>query len=457
MTWTPACSPTDIDDWNLCERKWGFRRLTKSYVQNIGAWRGDTGHHMLESWGKDRTPPEKFADTYAIDVAMKFATDLTEKRISATDYVARLVATVNKMTPLLLIHGEPPFPGLEKDFRVKIQGVLWSGRKDLEFAKGTAHPAVIDYKFTSSPEYAKTAAQLPHDPQALTYAFEKFYREPADTVTVKLLYGHIAHKPKAWTVEHTFTPEECVENIAPYTETAKEILQLRLKRPDPLSLTPNWLACPCFGGCSFQDKCKPTPEQLLEAHYHQAMGGLPTKPKKEGSKMEGGLLSTLAGASTPQAPAAAATGQVARSDSSAAIADMQKDAASLLRLGVKRPDVVLNMINRYPGLASVIDMLVPQEPAAPAAVEAKIPDTSFPAGNTVLPSVNSGAPPGVEEKPAAEKPAKAPKATKAKAESGDPLHDLLRALVDETKSSTASLAERADAALKLANAFKLIA
>jgi len=105
--WEPAVSPTQIDDWNRCERYWGFRTLTKQrYEQNLGAFRGERGHEMLEGWGLYHLPPEGFADKFAIDVAMQFPEDLEEKRISAVDYASRLVATVNKMTVHL---PEPPF------------------------------------------------------------------------------------------------------------------------------------------------------------------------------------------------------------------------------------------------------------------------------------------------------------------------------------------------------------
>lgn len=466
MTWEPTVSPTQIDDWHLCERYWGFRTLVKGqYVQNIGAFRGEWGHKMLEAWGRTHTPPENLANDFALEVALQFPKDLDDKRISGTDYAARLVDTVNKMTPFL---PEPPFEQhgarVEGDFRVRIDGVLWSGRKDLE-----THAEVWDYKFTSAPEFAKTADQLPTDPQALTYAFDKMWREKLPSVTVKLLYGHVCAKPRAWVVAHTFTPQEIVVGIEPHNEIAKNLVRLRRNRTDPYSLTPNWRACTHHGeaGCPFQSKCKPTAAQLLEAHAATAFG---ESTGKESAMSD--LLSSLMGPSSAQSGASHAlpganavpvptTPTAERSDTAGPMSECSKDAAKLLNLQVPFEAVVSSMKNRYVGLdPAVVEALcsaanTPQTTAAPA--------TTPPVQTTIMPTnpINSGGAPAVapkveEKAPEQDKP-KTTRKTAAKegttiALDMAPVFEHVRTLILQCGNAE----QAANAALALVQAFKAL-
>lgn len=457
MSWVPTVSPSQIEAFNLCERKWAFQTVAKvPFVQNIGAWRGDTGHKMLEAFGRDRTPPERLADAFALEVALNYSKDLDEKHISATDYVSRIVGTVNKMTPL---YPDPPWPAIEREFKVEIQGVTWAGRKDLEFPG--VEGAINDHKFLSSPEYAQTDLTLPFNPQALTYAFEKLYRESLPQVTVKFYYGHISKSPRAWIVQHTFTPEEAVENIRPHNEIAKQIVKLRLKGPNPLDLTPNWLACVHMGGCQFQDRCCPTPEQLIEAHAAKGLGEPPTKPTGD-TKMEGGLLTSLMTpgatnsaplpATTNQTPAAALVGSTAeRSDSAGAIADMIKDAKNLLRLQIPRADVVKAMCQRYVGIAHVVDSLVPLE-VETAPTPAPAVNSGPPPGATTGGPATTPTPSGNVDKPVEDKPARTRLTKPAPSEDvAGVLKHVANRILEETDAGKA-----AGAALALIQAFKAL-
>src|SRR5258708_544877 len=128
MTFTVSAS--QVEDFYTCQRKWGLRRLAR-YEQNIGAFRGESAHGLLEAWGQHRTPPEQGEARIAAAVAARYPLDLAEKRITAEEYAARIVAVVNKMIPLL---PDPPWERVEQKLRTVVDGVQWTGRIDLEYS-----------------------------------------------------------------------------------------------------------------------------------------------------------------------------------------------------------------------------------------------------------------------------------------------------------------------------------
>jgi len=387
VTWIPHVSPTQVDDFNLCERKWAFRQFSPKEPPNIGAFRGDSGHRILEAYGKDRTPPEIHEANLARGLASRFSEDLAEKKISAEDYAARIIATCNKMIPLL---PEPPWERIEEKFSFEIGGVTFCGRVDLQYEGN----AIRDHKFSSSADFVKTPEILLTDSQALIYSAWKMVTEGLSEVRFELGYGIPGKKPRAIVVPQVMTAEHVDAMIEPIVERSKEIVRLRLARPDPLSLTPNWNACEAFGGCPYQDRCKPSAEDLIaakfdrdEAKQEKKTMGLLNKAKAKVAETGG-----VAQGGKPDEKGKPDPG--VRSDDGHAKKECFAHAAKLLEVGLSREDVVTQCAKKFVGLpADAIEACVPK----PQAIN----------------------PPDSPKEPEGKVEEKAPKGTKAKVKSDD--------------------------------------
>lgn len=422
-------SATQVEDWYLCQRKWGFRRLAK-FAPNIGAFRGDSAHKLLEAYGRDNTPPEH-GEAEIVRGLAAYADDLAEKNISAEDYAARIVAVVNKMTPLL---PAPPWERVEAQLKTTIDGVTWSGKIDLEYGN-----TIRDHKITSSPDFALDEETIRTNVQSLLYAYDLLKRKPEfDEVNIGWTYGLPGKTARAWVVETVFKRDYVVTALQPHNETAKKFVKLRTV--NPLALEPNWASCEKYGGCEFQHICQPTPDQLIAAY----MADTETQVTGETTM---GLLSNLkskdapttAPSSAPASTPASTPATAPRSDTAGAVADCQKDAASLLGLGLPRAEVVKALQARYVGIAPMVDALVP---AGTPAVQENAPSiTTGQAPKQDAPATGNGAalnpPSAPAEEPKAE--AKGKRASKAKGD-GDPWQaarlDLIERIMADTTIST---------------------
>jgi len=396
-------SASQIEDWYTCPRKWGLRRLAK-FQQNIGAFRGDSAHKLLEAWGRDRTPPERGEAAIVRELVASYTGDLEEKKISAEEYAARIVAVVNKMIPLL---PDPPWERVEQRLRVAVDGVLWVGKIDLEYDN-----CIRDHKITSSADYALTEETIRNNCQALIYAYSLLVRKPSDEVVIGWTYGMPGKNPRAWKVETVFTPEHVHAALHPHNETAKKLVKLRVLNPNPLTFEPDFTACEKYGGCEFQQICQPTAEQLMAAYMSEIenttsqgetkMGLLSGLKQKEA---EGGAPASAATTAPPAQAAASAPKAEERSDTAHVIAECQKHAASLLKLGLSRADVVSTLQKRYVGIADIVDSLVSADAPKVEEKAAEKAPAATGAGTAINPPDSPPATAKVEAAPKAEKAA----------------------------------------------------
>lgn len=270
----PTVSPSSYDTHELCARKFGFR-LRDKYAQNLGAFRGDSVHKILELWGTKRKPPADSEAAIINELRARYLTDLTDRPYPTTpeEYAGRIVALAHKMIGFL---PDPPWTRVEQWVRVKINGVTWVGKVDLQHGGNIVH----DHKVTSSPpppkngpkdptvHFSKTPADLLTDTQANFYAYAKFFHEAPDTVLLNWLYGQPGKSPRVWLVEQEVTPEHVAAEMARRTDRAKEIVRLLVLRPDPNTLEPNPKACDQLGGCPYQPVCELSPAQMMSAYFH---------------------------------------------------------------------------------------------------------------------------------------------------------------------------------------------
>lgn len=397
-----AVSASQVEAFNLCERKWAFRTEEK-YAQNIGAFRGESVWLLVQRYGKDGTPPENSRANLVKALATRYTADLDEKGTSPDEYAGRIIALANK---LIELYPQPPWPRkhkVEDKFRVKIDGVPWTGAIDMH---GPGY--VRDNKVTSSPDFALLLKRDPSKPkhesrellrenvQALIYAWRKMQREGLVSVKLDWVYGQPGARPRVWRVLDEVSKEYVDERILEINETGRKIVRLALAHPDPLSLKPNWDGCHQYGGCPFQDKCQPTIEDIASTVF----------PIEEQEEKTMGMLSDLKGKkSAAEKPPVeedeeieseeeneeeeeveAPKGKPARGERGAGKVDRvtmtekaREDVEQFVGMKVKSDQIIESIINKYKFLTEdEIEVLIaefaPKKPTAKKAPKVEVQD-----------------------------------------------------------------------------------
>lgn len=223
-----AVSPSQISLWRMCRRRWAWKYLAGlPEPQHPSAALGEEVHHLLEDWEKEGKVPEGGARADGIALKM-------------IDHV-------------------PTGEGLsvEQKMRFAYGGVMWSGRKDLEY-RDDATLVVHDHKTTSDLKWAKSAEELREDPQGIMYAFEAFQRHPDDSLRLDWLYGTTGAKTRIRKVSLTVLRDDVEHAMRTEILPVGQDLALLKENPvDPLTLEPSPAACSKFPpvGCPFVERC----------------------------------------------------------------------------------------------------------------------------------------------------------------------------------------------------------
>jgi CRISPR/Cas system-associated exonuclease Cas4 (RecB family) len=188
-------SPSQLDTYLTCKRKWGFRYLDGIEAPpHRSAKVGTRVHEILETWLRDATPP-------VIDEKMV---------IDNHEYFPGRIAM--EAIPFL----PPPGPHLtlEQEFRNK----HWLGYKDVRYRAAENHVVVMDHKTTSDLGWAKTPEDLAIDPQAIIYAKSEFDADPrVQIVDLAWTYMKTSKPYKARPVRLRVLREYVDEAIRPYS------------------------------------------------------------------------------------------------------------------------------------------------------------------------------------------------------------------------------------------------
>lgn len=248
-------SPSQIDSYTSCQRRWGFRKLAqlpdpeKSFQEG-----GKIIHDYLE--------------TYALKGVLP-------------DRTARLATPAWKVVAANVLPPPNPKHRCEKHIRYGFGGVLFHGFPDLDPYRCDE---IVDYKTVSVRdipfEFALTEEDLRKDPQGLIYAGHKVINEGARKVTLKWIYGERKYPFRVRVVNTVLTDTETREGLAKHVlPAAEEILFHREQYAKALAtrggyvntLTANTKHCQAYGGCPFINECtaykKPTlSEKFLMAN-----------------------------------------------------------------------------------------------------------------------------------------------------------------------------------------------
>lgn len=235
-------SPSQIENYRLCKRKWGYRLLDglkepTSPNQQFGI----DGHKRIEQW-------------YSLGAPI------------GLDPVGELIT-------IALRRGYLPPTGVELILEGEM-GIPFGGSGDrlmgyVDMIILGDVPVVIDHKFRGDLRFIKEEDELRHDVQAIVYsAFVLFaYPEAPEVVNRWVWYSRKTKQVK--TTEIRRSRLEVVEAMKPIWEDVEEMFQLRRLKIPAKELPCSHTACGAYGGCFFRDICQPEDKDAFKAIMRQ--------------------------------------------------------------------------------------------------------------------------------------------------------------------------------------------
>lgn len=249
----PRISPSQVDTFRDCPRKWGWRYLDGvEEPPHRSAACGQRVHTILEGWLRAGVPPDP-NEVLVLDGHV---------------YHPGLIAQAG-------IHNLPP-PGphhdIEVDFEVPfVSGfpALWRGRIDSAYevlAHGTQPtPEVLDHKTTSNLGYRKLPTDLHTDAQGLVYAHAAMHTTGAPRANLRWVY-YKSNKPYKSEVSFaSLTREHVVEHLSLWEELAKVAITAKQRKLRAIDMQPNPRTCDKYGGCPHRQRCNLTPGEVMVA------------------------------------------------------------------------------------------------------------------------------------------------------------------------------------------------
>ena len=218
---------------------------------------GEAGHKMLENYQRYGTPID---DTKA----WQFNAE------SNVRYPGKSAKKALKYVPA------PKTGKAEHMFSMRVAGIEFIGKIDLEYEPKPGELWVLDYKFTSGFRNQKDESILANDVQATLYAAKTFieHRE-IDEVHLRWLYILSTAKPSAKPTDIIITRDANRQNLRAIVAVAREMQEVQRqvfeaksagKSDEEIinSVEPSVSECDRYSGCELTDKCKLSQEQLIE-------------------------------------------------------------------------------------------------------------------------------------------------------------------------------------------------
>jgi hypothetical protein len=270
-----AISPTGVDTWIMCPRRWAFR-----YIARI---------------------KEPFAASAALGTE---AHDQLEHFLTKGKPIDFTKASGEILQPGLQYFPQPLTPGLrgERTFRFQSPRTkfVYTGKKDVELPPGIALPNLMvegkpwfdgsvpiveDLKTTSSiGDWAKTIAQLEYDAQSVIYAIDSAARYEAKAVDLAWVYcqtkGAKKSEPRRLRMltSHALRCFDAIERIGEEMANARREASAFADGPRAYiqTMPPNPASCSKFGkeGCPHQAECNLSPSQKVRKGIKGQMGAI---------------------------------------------------------------------------------------------------------------------------------------------------------------------------------------
>lgn len=246
----PYLSPSSIETFDLCARKWAWVKIDG--LPRPGSAATDLGsavHAQHEAYLRDGTPYD--TTTRAGEIA---------------------IATAHLLPP-------PGTVAVEEFIRVKHRGVDFGGYVD---AHGSSPNGIIayvyDHKTGARPEYFKlTLPQLLDHPQAPIYglwAHEHYGPTNLDGVEFRWNYATTRGRPTAYQSHHATNGAACKSALDAFFPVAERMLAVLQKRDEGKITTARQLPlpvakdgrspCEAYGGCPFRAQCNLTTKEIYQ-------------------------------------------------------------------------------------------------------------------------------------------------------------------------------------------------
>ncbi|KKN75955.1 hypothetical protein LCGC14_0375120 [marine sediment metagenome] len=237
-------SPSQIEVWLLCQRKWAFRYIAGiDAPSHPSAQKGTAVHTVLEQWL-----------AYGTVIDLDATVEIDGKPFKPGPIAAAMI----KHLP------HPGTCGTERHIFVRTPVAHYQGHIDWDVLK-LEIPKIGDHKTTSNFKWAKTAEDLKKDPQANIYAAATMAETGADAVDLQWTYGRTVGKPVTKVVHLRLYRAEVERNFDELDETSAEILAAKAAGLPPLEHDFNANACEAYGGCFHRDTCNLSPTERLMA------------------------------------------------------------------------------------------------------------------------------------------------------------------------------------------------
>lgn len=271
-------SPSGVDTYRDCQRKWAFRKLDKvQKPPNKYAQRGTDVHDVLERWLRDATPPPK---TDAGKIATAGLRHLPLPKTGLVEGAGKLFT----------------FEGLRAVYNGKKD---WRTDRLMPLAIGgveTGLARVFDHKSTTNFKWAKTAEELKKDVQSNLYAVHEIVSYPDREPVVEenwVYYRANPKKPGSLRVVLNVVPDgvpmvlPVPDGVEPgyfgmmrYSELWQRFEEIELDAAAMLEhirnhrkakeLPYNIEICNKYGGCPYRgDPCKLSMGEIIRGHMAQ--------------------------------------------------------------------------------------------------------------------------------------------------------------------------------------------
>lgn len=229
-------SPTELDTFDMCEAKWGFRWKEKIY-----------------------SPPNKFAQL-GIDTHQELEDWIGEGKPVVSD----ILIPAQKHFPM---PSETVFAERMVGFEVTtIEGEKFGyhGKVDVTDATNPSLPGVYDLKTTGDFGWAKTPEQLEKDIQRAIYVQFALTDYQANEALCRWVYAKTttpyASKPVELLSSREQTESFFQEKIIPLS---RRVLKASASDITVKDLEKDYTACGAFGGCPNIDRCAVTARQRI--------------------------------------------------------------------------------------------------------------------------------------------------------------------------------------------------
>lgn len=288
-------SPTQVDTWDSCERKWAWKYIGKAETpQNASAALGSRVHNLLETYLLHGTLPDQ--STREGEIATAGLHLLPEPPIARAERTIGFYSPNGYRFTGKVDYEYPPVPEPDLEFQY-----WWT---------------IGDHKTTSDFKWAKTEEILREDPQALVYAAASLLETGDDCVNLEWTYYRTRGSAQARQVSLTMTAEHVAERFPRLEKIAEKIHLALATVTDPLTLSANTDTCEKYGGCPYQHLCNISLAERWQSH----MSNMPPVPPPF----------PQAPAPVAQAPAAAPAAPLAplAPDTAALMARLQAAAAA---------------------------------------------------------------------------------------------------------------------------------